>query len=107
MDPIQATADEALNAKLSTVLKGYHVDPFLHHFSTDDSNRLTSSSGMQPIIRRGTHARICCMDTVIAAAIHHIAELKKSQVLKYGDKDDNNVDECDFQVLVLGAGKGM
>jgi O-methyltransferase involved in polyketide biosynthesis len=101
--PIKATADDAILAKLATTQAGYYVDPFLDAFSqgsvgiTDNrisSNNTIGGSGVrpgrrriiQPIIKRGTHARVCVMDravaTFMASAQNH---------------------PC--QIVVLGAGK--
>ena len=104
---VKATADEAMVAKLATTKAGYYVDPFLDAFSqssANDSNptptdRASATSrarrgqmgsgrrrNVQPIIKRGTHARVCVMDRAI------------STFLKMDD-------ELPCQVVILGAGK--
>jgi O-methyltransferase involved in polyketide biosynthesis len=101
--PIKATADDAVRAKLATAQAGYFVDPFLDHFLPQSTGIIvsggvgnidSSSSGVgstprrstiQPIIKRGTHARVCVMDRAISAF------LKATQ--------------GDCQIVVLGAGK--
>jgi O-methyltransferase involved in polyketide biosynthesis len=99
--PIKATADDAVLAKLAAAQAGYYVDPFLENFlprstgfiiSGGSGNMVSSGSGstprrrtIQPIIKRGTHARVCVMDRAITAF------LKATQ-------------GC-CQIVVLGAGK--
>jgi O-methyltransferase involved in polyketide biosynthesis len=107
--PIKATADEAILAKLATTQAGYYVDPFLESClprstgftnsegvgsinSSSSSNNNSSSKdctprrrAIQPIIKRGTHARVCVMDRAIAAFLKITHE------------------SC--QIVVLGAGK--
>ena len=91
VNPILSTADEALNAKLSTIRKGYYKDPFLSHFaSRSSSNKENRNYSYSPIIRRGTYGRVCVMDTVISYAIDRV--VKKSS-------------QPELQVIVLGAGK--
>jgi len=104
---IKATADDAMVAKLATTKAGYYVDPFLDAFaqsSADDSDapmERTSRTGrgpmggnrrrnVQPIIKRGTHARVCVMDRAI------------SSFLKTTDESETP-SAC--QVVILGAGK--
>ncbi len=103
---VKATGDDAMLAKLATTKAGYYVDPFLDAFSqspsADDSNnsstkssagassRTNATSGrrriVQPLIKRGTHARVCVMDRAI------------STFLKMDE-------ELPCQVVILGAGK--
>lgn len=59
--PIIATADDALTAKQATVAAGYYDDAFLEYF-THSPLRM-----VQPIIKRGTHARVACIDRAIVA----------------------------------------
>ena len=101
-DPIQDTADEALTAKLSTTRMGYYTDSFLIYFQNNHSNGSGSSnysnpnySNILPIIRRGTHARVCCMDRAIAAALDHVQKHNGSSTSS----------KSILQVLALGAGK--
>lgn len=99
--PIKATADDAVLAKLATTQAGYYKDPFLDNFLPRSTGGISSSSAtasmptpttrrriIQPIIKRGTHARVCVMDRALSAF------LKTNQD---GTKD------C--QIVVLGAGK--
>jgi len=82
---IMATAEDALLWKQRTHTKGYYNDPYLEYLSnTSFNNRRDSYGGnQQPIMRRGTYSRVCCMDRAI------------SQFVSKGGK----------QVVVLGAGK--
>jgi len=59
---IIATADDAISAKFAAVQSGYYQDPFLSPF-------ITHPRPVQPIIKRGTHARVKCMDRIINAFI--------------------------------------
>ena len=100
---VKATGDDAMLAKLATTKAGYYVDPFLDAFSrsssADDSKNSSSSETasrgqtangrrrvVQPLIKRGTHARVCVMDRAI------------STFLKMDE-------ELPCQVVILGAGK--
>lgn len=92
---IKSTADEALSSKLSATSKGYYSDPYLSYFAVDSNNinsRSNKYNTVHPIIRRGSHARVCCMDRVIAAL--HSNEFENIV------KNKEHV-----QVVVLGAGK--
>lgn len=59
--PIIATADDALSAKQATVAAGYYDDPYLQYFCRSPLRMV------QPIIKRGTHARVACIDRAIQA----------------------------------------
>lgn len=59
--PVIATADDALSAKQATVAAGYYQDPYLEYFAK------TPLRMVQPIIKRGTHARVACMDRAISS----------------------------------------
>mmetsp|Transcript_2962 Transcript_2962/g.4249 ORF Transcript_2962/g.4249 Transcript_2962/m.4249 type:complete len:372 (-) Transcript_2962:34-1149(-) len=91
---IKSTADEALSSKLSATSKGYYSDPYLSYFAVDagSSNRSSKYNTVHPIIRKGSHARVCCMDRVIAAL--------------HSNQFENTVKNKEHvQVVVLGAGK--
>ena len=62
---IISTADDAIGAKYATVQTGYYQDPFLATLLPMKYQLRPS----QPLIRRGTHARVMCMDRVIKAFI--------------------------------------
>lgn len=102
--PIIATAEDAILAKQATVQAGYYQDPFLEPFchravgitaSAFNNNRQQQQQRhrrqVQPIIKRGTHARVCVMDRAIGAflKLHHSSSSSSSS--------------C--QIVVLGAGK--
>ena len=114
---IIATADDAILAKLATVQAGYYDDPYLEPLSRHASGiaessaatAATSGQGMrhppgrgggrsirqvQPIIKRGTHARVCCMDRAISAFVDYYTPTEECQ------KTNQNV-----QIIVLGSGK--
>lgn len=95
MDPnadfrIIATADDAILAKHATAQANYYRDPFVDAFAHAASLRQHNSKQrhFQPIIKRGTHARVCCMDRAITAFLKAHAD---------------NTNGC--EVVVLGAGK--
>lgn len=82
---IIATSDDAINAKLSTIETGYYIDPFLSSFVSVPTNL-----PVQPLIRRGTYARVCCIDRAIVSFV----------TLLSSDPAEESV-----QVIVLGSGK--
>jgi O-methyltransferase involved in polyketide biosynthesis len=93
--PIMATAQDALSAKEAAVHAGYYDDPFVQALNFDntyrgDPNTSRRRRQVEPLIKRGTHARVCCMDRAIATFIDLHQQLKKDGTL---------------QVIVLGAGK--
>lgn len=119
--PVKATGDDAMVAKIATSQTGYYEDPFLDAFcgSGDNGNgahnninngsrtrtagrssvpgagTVPTSNGrrrtVQPIIKRGTHARVCVVDRAITA------------FLKFKHKREAEAAAC--QVVVLGSGK--
>jgi tRNA wybutosine-synthesizing protein 4 len=62
---IISTADDAIGAKYAAVQAGYYKDPFLATLLPMKYQMRPS----QPLIRRGTHARVMCMDRVIKTFI--------------------------------------
>jgi tRNA wybutosine-synthesizing protein 4 len=56
------TADDAICTKYATVQAGYYVDPFLAPF-------VSQPRQCQPIIKKGTHARVMCIDRMITKFI--------------------------------------
>ena len=89
---IMATADDAVLAKLATVQAGYYCDPFIEplclHASGIAESRGRRQRQVQPIIKRGTHARVCCMDRAINAFV------------EFHSNNNSSV-----QVVVMGSGK--
>lgn len=104
-----STADDAVLAKLSCVEKGYYQDAFIHVMAKGVKgvgNNSSSSYGaagrrngvssmMEPIIRKGTHARVCAVDKAINAFL--------SLPLLEDAEASNNKDRR--QVVILGAGR--
>jgi len=98
--PVKATANDAMVAKLATTHAGYYVDPFLDAMTRDSNTNpvltarrersemthmnMRRRRTIQPIIKRGTHARVCVMDKAISTF------LKTTQTKT--------------QIVVLGAG---
>jgi [phosphatase 2A protein]-leucine-carboxy methyltransferase len=95
--PIMATAQDALSAKEAAVHAGYYDDPFVQALNIDNTRNRGSGGTpsanrrrqVEPLIKRGTHARVCCMDRAIATFID-LHQERNSGTL---------------QVVVLGAGK--
>ena len=88
-----STADDAVLAKLSCVEKGYYQDAFIHSIAKGVHGGRNGSSSMEPIIRKGTHARVCAIDKAISAFLS--LELE----------DDASGVKGRRQVVVLGAGR--
>ncbi|KAL7556724.1 hypothetical protein ACA910_006276 [Epithemia clementina (nom. ined.)] len=103
------TAQDALETKWAAVQAGYFDDPYLQTMAEavlppspqpqrQQYQELRASSfklppqkqrrHVQPLIKRGTHARVCCMDRVIHCFLNH-----------FGGAEDGS---C--QIVVLGAG---
>mmetsp|Transcript_10779 Transcript_10779/g.12424 ORF Transcript_10779/g.12424 Transcript_10779/m.12424 type:complete len:436 (+) Transcript_10779:82-1389(+) len=97
--PVKATANDAMVAKLATTHAGYYVDPFLDAMTRNSNTNpvLTASRErpmahtntgrrrtIQPIIKRGTHARVCVMDKAISTFL--------------------TTTQTKTQIVVLGAG---
>ncbi|KAL7487998.1 hypothetical protein ACHAW6_013592 [Cyclotella cf. meneghiniana] len=97
---IIGTADRAILAKLSCVEKGYYDDPFVRPMARGAASSEPGSaafSTMEPIIRKGTHARVLAMDRAIGAFLS--LPLRSSQ----------GAGECNSrvtrQIVVLGSGR--
>jgi len=98
-----STADDAVLAKLSCVEKGYYQDAFIHSMakgvkganskSYGSAGGRNSSSSMEPIIRKGTHARVCAVDKAISAFLSLQLE------------EDTSNAKGRRQVVILGAGR--
>lgn len=84
--PIMATAEDAVSAKHAAVQAGYYDDPFIGAFQQSDRR----GRHVQPLIKRGTHARVSVMDRAIAAFIELNQCISNNGAL---------------QIVVLGAGK--
>lgn len=95
MDPntdfrIIATAEDAILAKHATAKAGFYRDPFVDAFAHAANLRQQNKHRhFQPIIKRGTHARVCCMDRAITAFL----------------KTHAAAGATSCEIVVLGAGK--
>jgi len=97
-EKVIATADDAVLSKLWTSSMGYYSDPFLPHFAKDAHGVMASTSttknssnrrvGGQPMMRRGTFARVCCVDRAISFFLSSTEQRKQQP-----------------QIVILGAGK--
>eukprot|EP00537_Pseudo-nitzschia_pungens_P000814 CAMPEP_0172377684 /NCGR_PEP_ID=MMETSP1060-20121228/69031_1 /TAXON_ID=37318 /ORGANISM="Pseudo-nitzschia pungens, Strain cf. cingulata" /LENGTH=591 /DNA_ID=CAMNT_0013105387 /DNA_START=141 /DNA_END=1916 /DNA_ORIENTATION=+ len=137
--PIKNTADDAMVAKLATTHAGYYSDPFLDAFcrSPEDdgpggSGRWTGASRsggvsmpngrrriVQPLIKRGTHARVCVMDRVVSVFLkkqlrkvesESETESKTETEGETGTETEGEIrnakaERAACQIVVLGAGK--
>jgi O-methyltransferase involved in polyketide biosynthesis len=117
---IMATANDAILAKQATVLAGYYKDPFLGPFCQSNVEGVATGDGgiaasgrqapspppqqqqrrrqFQPIIKRGTHARVCCMDRIISTFLDATVSTNNNNSFS---SSSSNVP----QIVVLGAGK--
>jgi [phosphatase 2A protein]-leucine-carboxy methyltransferase len=86
---IIATAEDAILAKQATAHAKYYRDPFCHAFCEQSTHR--APRYFQPIIKRGTHARVCCMDRALTAFLKVHASNTNTQKT--------------VEIVVLGAGK--
>jgi O-methyltransferase involved in polyketide biosynthesis len=84
------TADDAILAKQATVDAGYYADPFLSALASSAvglsgplQKPLTRKKYHQPLIKRGTHARVSCMDRGIRAFLN-MSHDKTPQVVVLG-----------------------
>jgi hypothetical protein len=99
-----STADDAVLAKLSCVQKGYYQDAFIHTMAKGVKGVKSSSHGaaagrngsssMEPIIRKGTHARVCAVDKSICAFLS--LQLEEGTLTNIKGRR---------QVVILGAGR--
>jgi len=117
---VKSTADDAILAKLSCVENGYYDDPFIRAMSQGASglvNRKRSNSGScsrdsryhhqgrgrhdvnstEPIIRRGTHARVKAIERAIDAFL--------SLQLNPSKDSPNSSSSAAKQIVILGAGR--
>jgi O-methyltransferase involved in polyketide biosynthesis len=82
-----STADDAILAKLSCVEKGYYQDVFIHAMAKGvkgvDKKR-DGTSSVEPIIRKGTHARVCAINQTISAFLSLPFEDERRQVVILG-----------------------
>jgi len=92
-----ATADDAVLAKLATVKAGYYQDPYIEALSQHASGIAEGGRNrqrqVQPLIKRGTHARVCCVDRAIRAFVDY-----------HSSSTEPNKNRP-VQVVVLGSGK--
>lgn len=96
---VKSTADDAALAKLSCVERGYYDDPFLQPMARGATGlvgrKRASSSGAEPIIRRGTHARVMAMDRAIDSFLS----------LPLSSSSPTGRDRARRQIVVLGSGR--
>jgi [phosphatase 2A protein]-leucine-carboxy methyltransferase len=118
------TADDAIFAKLATVQAKYYQDPFLECFLPRVIPPSRQPQGgrrnqppppqvqrhTQPIIKRGTHARVCCMDRAILAALESVSTCPSNSSILQNSNDSTTTTGPDPQsqhlmVVCLGSGK--
>ena len=128
---VKSTADDAILAKLSCVEKKYYEDPYIHSMSLGASglvnknrgngnnstssrtqhsryqggggrNASTNVNSTEPIIRKGTHARVKSIEKAIDAFL----SLRLSCSSTNGNNDAGSThDNVDRQIVILGAGR--
>lgn len=95
---IIGTAEDAILAKQAATEAKYYEDPFCAAFAHAATLRTNGGNGpgmgrkryFQPIIKRGTHARVCVMDRALTSFLKFQAAEPMTKAV---------------QVVVLGAGK--
>jgi O-methyltransferase involved in polyketide biosynthesis len=100
---IQATADDAIHAKYAAVQAGYYSDDFIEPFYS--STLMSRRRQVQPIIKRGTHARVCCMDRAITGFCQTTANAPRRQIVVVGcGKDTSYFRYCNGSIIGLDEG---
>jgi [phosphatase 2A protein]-leucine-carboxy methyltransferase len=89
---IIATAEDAILAKHATAKAKYYRDPFVEAFAHAANIREQNKRRhFQPIIKRGTHARVCCMDRAITAFLKtHAASDSGCEIVVLGSGKDTS-----------------
>ena len=105
---ILKTSENALQAKAAAVRAGYYDDPYIAPFA-HEPRRGGRPPYVQPIIKRGTHARVCCIDRMIRTFAKRVTEQHDRRLDQRRQVDDSEQDEqeqeCILQIVVLGCGK--
>jgi len=104
---VKSTADTAILHKLSCVEKGYYDDPYIHGMSlgasglnknnNSSNSRSAAVNSTEPIIRKGTHARVKAVERAIDA---FLSLTLSSNIKGSGDKVS-----LKRQIVILGAGR--
>lgn len=84
---IMATAEDALQTKQAAVNAGYYSDDFIQPFY---QSSVRHRRQVQPIIKKGTHARVCCMDRAISAFCTSSATSTRRQIVVVGGGKDTS-----------------
>ena len=80
--------------------------PMNHTWTGANIPRSGHGQGGQPLIRRGTHARVCAMDRALTAFLSAKTRTDDEGEGHYCEqKNDDNNAACTKQVVVLGAGR--
>jgi tRNA wybutosine-synthesizing protein 4 len=111
---IMKTADDAVRVKSAAVASGYYDDPYVHEFVAIRPTRPSHHRPVHVIIKRGTFARVQCVERVIRSFLHQ-ALLEAAAVATTMEPDEEEEDEGDTdassvpaeppQIILLGAGK--
>ena len=98
---VMGTAQDAVKAKYATVQAGYFQDPFVAPFVVNAAGRAAGPAPARPpvqvIIKRGTFARVACVEGCIRRFLGLVAAAASSE----NGENAKNV----AQVVVVGAGK--
>lgn len=84
---IIATADDAIRTKHAAVHAGYYEDDYIDTFFQSCA---PSHRQVQPIIKRGTHARVACMDRAISSFLANHQTASKVQIVVIGAGKDTS-----------------
>lgn len=84
---IIATADDAIRTKHAAVHAGYYDDDYIDTFFHSCA---PSQRQVQPIIKRGTHARVACMDRAICSFLTSHPTASKIQIVIVGAGKDTS-----------------
>ncbi|CAJ1969216.1 unnamed protein product [Cylindrotheca closterium] len=84
---IIATADDAIRTKHAAVHAGYYADDYIDTFFQSCA---PSQRQVQPIIKRGTHARVACVDRAISSFLAGHQTASKLQIVVVGAGKDTS-----------------
>lgn len=84
---IIATADDAIRTKHAAVHAGYYDDDYIDTFFQSCA---PPQRQVQPIIKRGTHARVACMDRAISLFLASHQTASKLQIVVVGAGKDTS-----------------
>jgi tRNA wybutosine-synthesizing protein 4 len=108
---IMKTADDAVRVKSAAVASGYYDDAYANEFvAIRPTTRPPHHRPVHVIIKRGTFARVQCVERVIRSFLHQALEVAtmepdEEEEEEDGDHDASSVPAEPPQIILLGAGK--